>query len=444
MNKVITRFPPSPTGHAHIGNIRTLLFNYLYTRQKGGEIVMRFEDTDLERSKDEYKTSLLEALNDLGLDFDHGPFHQTQRTDRYIEVLKDLIEKGFAYEGEESNDGTGKVVRFKNPNKDVTFNDGVRGDITINTTDFEDFIIARSINNPLYHFAVVIDDIDGNITHVIRGEDHITSTPRQILLFEALGVTPPHYTHLPLIIGEDKKKLGKRHGATSWLEFKKLGYLPGALLNYLALLGWNPGDEREIFTKEELIKEFSIERIQKSPAMFSYKKLDDINKEHIKKLSFEDQYRYIFEYLTEKDKKRFEEDSRKAELVCKDIIIERIAKFSDVTTLSEAGELDCYFERPIISVDEILFKTDTKERTIELLESVHDRLKKVSDDEWNKEYLKMTLWDWSGEVGRGSVLHPLRTLLSGRTQSPDPFTIAGIIGKTVTLERINTCVTLLV
>lgn len=404
---------------------------------------MRFEDTDFERSKDEYKTSMLETLKDLGLDYDHGPFHQTQRTDRYIEVLKDLIEKGFAYEGEESNDGTGKVVRFKNPNKDITFTDGVRGEITINTTDFEDFIIARSINNPLYHFTVVIDDIDGKVTHVIRGEDHITSTPRQILLFEALGLTPPQYTHLPLIIGEDKKKLGKRHGATSWIEFKKLGYLPGALLNYLALLGWNPGDEREIFTKEELIKEFSLERIQKSPAMFSYQKLDDINREHIKKLSFEEQYEFILEFLTEKDKKRFEADPAKAHAISKDIILERIAKFADVTTLSEAGESDFFFDRPSVPMDLIQFKTDTKEKTKELLDAAHDYLKMVSEDKWDKEHLKATLWDWSGEVGRGSVLHPLRTLLSGRAQSPDPFTIAGIIGKNETLDRINACVTLL-
>ena len=286
--KIIVRLPPSPTGKMHVGNIRTFLFNYLFAKNQEGSIVMRFEDTDRERSKKEYENSILCDLEKLGLTFDKGPFWQSQRTDQYVKAIESLIEKDLAYEGEESEDGSGeKVIRFRNPNKKITYNDMIRGEITIDTAEFEDFVIARSKTNPLYHLTVVVDDIDMEITHIIRGEDHITSTPRQILLIEALGGLIPIYAHIPFIIGEDKKKLGKRHGATSYEEFEKLGYVPEAVVNYLALLGWNPGggSEQEFFTMEDLIQEFSLERVNNSPAMFSYQKLDDLNRKHILKMS---------------------------------------------------------------------------------------------------------------------------------------------------------------
>ena len=215
-NEIIVRFPPSPTGKLHIGNIRSLLFNYLFARQNQGSIVMRFEDTDRERSKKEYEDFALETLEELGLDFDRGPFRQSDRNEFYVDAINTLLEKGVAYEAEESKDGSGdRVIRIKNPNKKIKFKDLIRGEIEIDTTDFGDFVIARSKTNPLYHLTVVVDDIDMGVTHVIRGEDHITSTPRQIILIEALGGIIPQYAHLPLIIGEDKKKLGKRHGAVT-------------------------------------------------------------------------------------------------------------------------------------------------------------------------------------------------------------------------------------
>ena len=221
--KIIVRYPPSPTGKLHVGNIRTLLFNYLFAKRMSGKIVMRFEDTDRDRSKKEHEDNILYILKELGMDFDEGPFRQSERTDRYVEAVEELIKNGYAFEAEESKDGSGdKVIRFKNPNKKVAYNDIVKGEITIDTTDFGDFVIARSKTNPLYHLTVVVDDIDMDITHVIRGEDHTTSTPRQILLIEALDGSVPTYAHLPLLIGPDKKKLGKRHGATSYDEFKKL------------------------------------------------------------------------------------------------------------------------------------------------------------------------------------------------------------------------------
>ena len=237
IKKVIVRYPPSPTGKLHIGNIRTFLFNYLYAKKNKGEIVMRFEDTDRERSKKEYEDEILSTLKKLGLEFDSGPFRQSDRTEFYIDAIDTLLKNGNAFEAEESKDGSGKVIRFKNPNKKITYQDKVRGEITIDTTDFGDFVIARSKTNPLYHLTVVVDDIDMGITHIIRGEDHITSTPRQILLIEALGGKIPIYAHVSFIIGEDKKKLSKRHGAVSYEEFEKLGYIPEAIFNYLALLG---------------------------------------------------------------------------------------------------------------------------------------------------------------------------------------------------------------
>lgn len=214
--KIIVRYPPSPTGNLHIGNTRSLLFNYLHAKKNDGEIVMRFEDTDRERSKREFEDVALKTFAELGMGYDRGPFRQSDRTEFYIDAIETLMKNGDAFEGEESQDGSGdKVIRFKNPNKKVTFADTVRGEITIDTTDFGDFVIARSKTNPLYHLTVVVDDIDMGITDVIRGEDHITSTPRQILLIEALGGLVPRYAHLPLIVGDDKKKLGKRHGATT-------------------------------------------------------------------------------------------------------------------------------------------------------------------------------------------------------------------------------------
>jgi glutamyl/glutaminyl-tRNA synthetase len=285
-SKVIVRYPPSPTGIAHIGNIRSFLFSHLVKERENqdgrvGEAVLRFEDTDRERSKKEYEEYILESLGDLGITHERGPFRQSDRTEFYVDAIETLLRNEQAFEGEESEDGSGdRVIRFKNPNKKITFTDRIRGEITIDTTEFGDFVIARSKKNPLYHLTVVVDDIDMAVTDVIRGEDHITSTPRQILLIEALGGIIPRYAHLPLIIGEDKKKLGKRHGAVTWQEFKQMGYLPEGVVNYLALLGWHPkgGSEQEIFSMQELTENFRIEDVSKSPAKFDYKKLDDINR----------------------------------------------------------------------------------------------------------------------------------------------------------------------
>ena len=434
--KIVTRFPPSPTGNLHIGNIRTLLFNYLFTRKHGGEIVMRFEDTDKERGSKEHELTTLETLKALGLDFDHGPFRQSDRTEIYIQALNTLLEKDAAYIAEESQDEPGEnVIRFRNPNKTITFTDLVRGDITIDTTDFGDFVIARSKTSPVYHLSVVVDDMDMNITHVIRGEDHITSTPRQILLIEALGGTIPTYAHLPLIVGEDKKKLGKRHGAVTYQEFERLGYLPEALVNYLALLGWNPGDEREIFTKDELVQAFSFERVNNSPAIFSYEKFDSINKHHLESLDEKTYRSYIEKFIPENMRESFLAENLDALITL--VLRERVEKFNDVTEMIKAGELDWFIDTPQYDAKKLLWKDTAAEKTRTHLVYAKEAIEKLDENDVKAERVKGALWDYALKEGKGSTLWPLRYALSGKKKSPDPFTLVEILGKEETLKRLH-------
>lgn len=438
MNKIITRFPPSPTGEIHIGNMRTMLFNFLYAKHYEGEVFLRFEDTDKERSDAKYEPIVIDALHTLGLDFDHGPFRQSERTFLYSKKLQELLDLGVAYEGEESSDGSGnRVIRFKNPNKTITFDDKIRGTISIESSIFGDFVIARNINNPIYHFAVVVDDIEMGITHIIRGEDHITSTPRQILLIEALGGIIPVYAHLPLIVGEDRKKLSKRHGAVSVSAFIRQGYLPDAIVNYLAFLGWNPGGEREIYSLKELIQEFTLEKVGKSAATFNYSKLNDINYHYMLQLPFDDYMQHLINFLPEDIRQYFIKNPNIAERVMEKVIKQRIDKFSDVTLMAENDELSYYFIQPKINSKLVGFKGDSEEKTKELLLQAKIILEKIKDIDWNIDFLKSNLWAWSAQVGRGNILHPLRVILSGKNQSPDPFTMAYVLGKNETLKRID-------
>lgn len=442
MTEIITRYPPSPTGEIHIGNMRTMLFNYLYAKKHGGKTVLRFEDTDRERSDQKYEQIAIDALNTLGLSFDDGPYRQSERTDVYREKLAQLIEQGLAYEAEESSDGSGnKVVRFRNPNTTVSFTDAVRGEISIDTTDFGDFVIARSINDPIYHFTVVVDDMDMGVTDVIRGEDHITSTPRQILLIDALGGSIPRYAHLPLIIGDDKKKLSKRHGAVTVGGFTAQGYLPEAIVNYLVLLGWNPGNEREIFSLEELVQEFNLDRVQKSPATFNYEKLDDINRQHLLNQDAAFVAQEIVAFLPADVREQFEQNPTKGEKIMQMVIMERIKKFADAAAMADAGEFAMFFLQPEIEKDLIMFKDATTESTRDNLLQLVDKLDQINESDWNKDYIKDTLWDWTAEIGRGYILHPMRTALSGSKQSPDPFTIADILGKDETIQRLQLAIT---
>jgi len=434
--KIVTRFAPSPTGSLHVGSARTALFNFLYARKYGGKFILRIEDTDKERSKKEYEDNILDGLKWLGISYDET-YHQSERADIHKKYLQKMIDSADAYEAEESKDGTGKIVRFKNPNTKVKFHDSIRGDIEFDTTDLGDFVIAKNIDTPLFHLAVVVDDFEMGITHIIRGEDHISNTPRQILIQRAIGASEPQYAHIPLILAPDRSKLSKRHGATSVTEYREQGYLPQAMVNFLALIGWNPGDERELFTMDELIKEFSLEKIQKGGAIFNTEKLGWVNKEYIKKMSSSE--------IMEKLESSMPESVSSMEGVTCDkfekilpVIVERINVFSDIEKMAKEGELQYFFAKPEIDTEKLFWKDDKDvDKTKQRIEKVISILEEISDKDFTAEKIKENIWDYATEEGRGSVLWPMRYALSGRDKSPDPFTLAELLGKKETIERLQ-------
>ena len=273
--QVIVRMAPSPTGKFHVGSARTALYNFLFARKNDGKFILRIEDTDKERSKKEFENDILEGLEWLGLKYDEL-YRQSERGEVYKSYVEKMLSQDLVYESDD------KVIRFRNPNKKIKFNDLIRGEIEFDTTELNDFVIAKSVDEPLYHLAVVIDDFESGITHVIRGEDHISNTPRQILIQDAIGAPRPLYAHLPLILAQDRSKLSKRkHGESVSLDYyREKGYSPAAVINYLALLGWNPGTEQEIFTLEELIKVFDLSRVHKGGAIFDEKKLAWVSRKH--------------------------------------------------------------------------------------------------------------------------------------------------------------------
>ncbi len=429
--KVITRFAPSPTGKLHSGSYRTAIFSYLYARKHNGKFILRIEDTDKTRSTKENEENILESLKWLGLEFDQF-VRQSENVNRHKEVLEKMISDGHAYiSKEEAKDGSGaikEIVRFKNQNADVSFKDEIKGEVTMNTEDLGDFVIAKNINEPLFHLAVVVDDFDEGVTHVIRGEDHVSNTPRQILIQRAIGAPTPIYAHLPLVLGTDKQKLSKRKGALAMTEYKDQGYLPEALLNMVSMIGWNSGTTQELFSKEELVKEFDLEKVQKSPAVFNQEKLDWLNKEYIKKMSPEDLKSKIFEYLPK--------ELKNEKLV--PIIAERIIKFSDIKTMIEAGELDFFIKEPIYDKTKLIYKNSTKEQTNENINKAIQELQDLDDNNFTKEKVKDVLMVIAENLpSRGELLHPIRFALSGLEKSPDPFIISEILGKNETISRLQ-------
>ena len=429
---VVVRFPPSPTGFFHIGGARTALFNYLFAKKHGGKILLRFEDTDKERSKRGYETDIVDGLNWLGLAMDGLPVRQSERGAVYKKYLETLISKGFAYVSKEQESETGRseVIRFKNPNKRVFFNDLIRGDISFDTSELKDFVIAKSIDEPLYHVAVVVDDFEMKITHVIRGEDHISNTPRQILIQEAIGASTPVYAHLPLILAPDRSKLSKRHGAVSVLEYRKMGYEPEALLNYLALLGWNPGVNQEIFTLTDLIDQFDVKKIHKGGAIFDLEKLNWINREYLKRKGVQP----IINKLCDLLPKLSLEQIHKVALV----MVERISRLGEIDDVIASGEFDYLVGTPDYSVELLLWKdTHDSKLTQKHLLAVLKMLNDIQDNDFNKDTVKKALWDYATTAGRGNVLWPLRVSLSGKKKSPDPFTLLEIIGKDESCKRIS-------
>ncbi|MHB8860289.1 MAG: glutamate--tRNA ligase [Minisyncoccota bacterium] len=454
MNPVITRIPPSPTGRFHVGTARTALFNYLFARHNGGTIVFRSEDTDRTRSKKEYEDEIIEGLTWLGISWDSFS-RQSEHTDRYHALLEKLVEEGKAYiSAEPSKDDPAKtveIVRLKNPGTTITFTDLIRGDITFDTTELGDFVIARSMTDALYHFAVVVDDMDAKVSHIIRGEDHISNTPRQILIQEALGAPRPAYAHLPLILDDKRAKLSKRSGtATNVMDYRDEGILPEALVNYLALLGWSPRDDREHFSLAQLVDEFSLDHVQKSGAAWSHEKLLSLNQYWMRELSTDD----FFKHLAVQPPSAAlggwtaKLDTGKLHQIIP-LLKERAQTFSEARKML-AGELSCLFERPAIDPAKLTAKepADRPSMTKSALEGLLKTIGNLQDDV-SPEAVKNALMpladaeEAKGKGGRGAVLWPLRYALSGQERSPDPFTLISILGRNESISRIQNAIAIL-
>jgi glutamyl-tRNA synthetase len=424
--KIVVRMAPSPTGNLHIGTARATLFNYLYAKKNGGKFILRIEDTDKERSTKAFEENIVEGLSWLGLKYDEF-YRQSERTEIYLKYLKQMIADGSAYISHEEPKEEGQrseVIRFKNPKKKIVFEDLIRGSVEFDTTELGDFIVAKSETEPLYHLAVVVDDHEMGVTHVIRGEDHISNTPRQILIQEAIGAVRPIYAHMPLILDSARAKLSKRkHGEMVWVDtYKNKGYLPEAMLNYMALLGWNPGGEQEIFSIDELTDEFEISKMQKGGAVFDEKKLRWVNKEHIKRLPKE----VLADIILAKIGNSYPGREVKEGLVA--VVAERIEILSDIDSLIGAGELSYFFETPEIDMEKLVWKNSTREETLKHLEEVRKLIESEKVDE---------IMTYAEGVGKGNVLWPLRYALSGKEKSPDPFTLLKILGREESLKRVD-------
>jgi glutamyl-tRNA synthetase len=433
----VVRIAPSPTGNLHVGTARTALFNFLFARQNDGKFIVRIEDTDKERSKKEYEENIINGLEWLGLSWDEM-YKQSERESIYEGELKKLLDKDLIYISKEEpkeEEQRAEVVRFRNPGKKITFHDEIRGEVSFDTTELGDFVIARSMTEPLYHFAVVVDDFLSEITHVIRGEDHISNTPRQILIQEAIGAPRPIYAHLPLLLGADRSKLSKRHGATSIEEYKNKGFLPETMVNFLTLLGFNPGTEKEIYDLNELIKIFDLERVQKGGAIFDEEKLKWLNKEHlkIKGADFLNQYlvQAILDTKHAQDLKINNTDTNRAVK----LFSERISVASELKEEFETGEWDYLFIKPVFEPTLLIWKKDDKEKTISNFEIIIKAID--SADFSNTESLQNQLNISAEQIGKGSFFWPLRVALSGKEKSPDPISLMLYFGKEETLIRLK-------
>ncbi|MHB8660661.1 MAG: glutamate--tRNA ligase [Minisyncoccota bacterium] len=443
MSAVVTRFAPSPTGLLHAGNYRTAVFAYLFAKHSGGSFILRVEDTDVARSKSEYEANILDALSWLDLKADKQ-FRQSDNRARHRELLEKLIAADTAYVSKEKPKNQGdreEVIRFRNPGGNVSFADVIHGEIMMDVRDLGDFVIARSLDEPVFHFAVVVDDADEGVTHVIRGEDHISNTPRQILIQRALSLTSPIYAHLPLILGSDRTKLSKRKGAKALTEYRDLGILPEAMLNYLAFLGWNPGDEREYLDRGTLIEIFDLARVHTGGAIFDEVKLFSVNQHWMRKLSEEEFIVRLNVHYSATDT----ETLRKAVPLLK----ERARTFSEAREML-SGELSCLFSEPALDRRVLVAKEphDRPEATKSALESLFEPLKAIPAG-MTAEAVKSTLMpladaaEAKGKGGRGAMLWPLRYALSGKERSPDPFTLISILGPEEAISRIRKAIAIL-
>jgi len=465
------RMAPSPTGPLHIGTARTTLVNWLFARHTGGTFILRIEDTDKERSKKAYEDELLEGLSWLGFDWDEGPmpgdgekgnlgpYRQSERMAIYRKYLEELLAKNDAYycyctkediEAQKqvlASQGlppkynghcrnlkeppAGKkpeVIRFKVPEVKVEFNDMIRGKVTFDAALFGDIIIAKDLDNPLYNFAVVVDDALMKITHVIRGEEHLSNTPKQILMSRSLGFPEPIFAHLPLILNPDRSKMSKRFADTALSEYRKKGYLPEAIVNFIALMGWHPKDDREIMTPWELVEIFDIDRVQKAGAVFNQEKLDWLNREYLKKMSDEEIAEAAQPFFAEENIAGDPEKIRK-------VVAALRSRANTLKDFVSTGKF--FFTLPEYEASLLVWKNTTPATVAPSLSKAKDAIAKVDADHFDHPSLSAAVTAVIGEGNRGEVLWPLRVALSGQASSPDPIEILGVLGKEESLRRIE-------
>ena len=459
---ITTRFAPSPTGFLHIGGVRTALFSWLYAKNNNGKFILRIEDTDLERSTQEAVDAILDGMNWLRLKNDGEIYYQTKRFDRYKEVIQELIVDGKAYycscskerleelrEYQQANnlktgydgkcrdanyipkEGESFVVRFKNP-KDgvVSWDDAVKGRIAISNHELDDMIIQRADGSPTYNFCVVVDDIDMAITHIIRGDDHVNNTPKQINIYKALNANVPVFAHVPMILGQDGAKLSKRHGAVNVMQYREDGYLPQAILNYLVRLGWSHGDQ-EIFSIEEMIAAFNLEHISASPSRFDFEKLKWLNKHYIKESKFDDIQTEVEYHFT------------KAGLDISNgpVLKELVAVMAEkVDTLVELAEKSSYFYNDNISYDENAVKKHIKAATAEIFSKLLTNFSSLDSQQWQDPDVLHNVVSTTAkqcQVGMGKVGMPLRVAITGSGQSPDIGITLKLLSKDKVVARLT-------
>jgi glutamyl-tRNA synthetase len=429
--KIVTRFAPSPTGFMHVGGVRTALYAWLLARKNKGQFILRIEDTDKEREVEGSIEHIQKSLKWLGLNWDqgpdiggpHAPYIQSERLDLYKKYADKLTKAGYTFLD-------GQAIKFKIQEKKRTeWQDVVWGKLSAGPEALEDFVLIKSDGFPTYNFAHVVDDIEMGVTHVVRGQEFISSMPKFLSLYEALGVQPPQFVTTPPIMGPDgNKKLSKRDGAKDILEYEQEGYIPDAMLNYLAFLGFNPGGEKEVYTREELIEVFDLNKIQHSGAQWNDNKLNWMNKEHIKMMSPEEIEKNILAYLPE--------NLREKKLV--PIILERISKWGDIKDMVGRGELDFFFKQPDFFKEKLIFKNTSPEKIAANIKRAIKDLDGLDEKDFTKENIKKVLMNIADNLdSRGELLHPVRFALSGQDQSPDPFIIAEILGKNETLSRLQ-------
>jgi glutamyl-tRNA synthetase len=421
---VRVRFAPSPTGTLHVGSARTALFSWLFAKHSGGTFILRIEDTDAKRSNPAFAEDIFASLKYLGLTVDEGPFYQSQRLPLYKEHLQRLLDQGKAVHKE------GAVV-FPVPPGSVTFHDLVHGDITVDTSLFENLVLQKSDGLPTYNFACVVDDADMRISHVIRGDDHIANTPKQVVLYQALGFPLPQFAHIPLIVGADRARLSKRAGATAVSDYRTVGYLPDGFVNYLALLGWSPGGNREVMSIPELVEAFDITRIRKTAAQFDQQKLDWLNGQHIKRATPQRLAQLFAGRLVAKGWMAPGDDLGRLTRIAT-VLKERLRTLSDIEE-----ENAFFFVEPIEYQPEAVEQHLRAEGVADFLLALRDRLKAV--EPFDTAAVEQATRDLIAQRGQPAkaLIHPIRVAVTGRAVSPPLFDTLSILGKDTVLRRLE-------